>query len=433
MSVFPIFRSLSNPVFLRLYAAQTVSLLGDALTWVGLALLAFKLAGNQSALVLSTALTLRVITFVVVSPLAGAIADRFDRKYLLAGAHVARMAVVGLLPWMTAVWQLYGLILALNIGNALFTPTYKATIPLVTDSEDYPQAIALASATGQLLGVIGPGIAGGVAAFLGLKQVFYLDALSFLIAALLIITLPNQLRASEYPAPKWTIAAAWQDIRVGTNLLWGQPQLRYALGMQLVAAIAGAQILVNTVGYVQGELGLSSVHYGWVMAAFGMGAFLFTSGVAMMNTPSCRLQFIGWGAVLMSVALLPASHAGWFALMGLWVLAGGGESWINVPTQTLIADYIPVPFQGRVYGAHFAWSHLWWVLAYPLASWLETHPWHLPLLALPQTHGFLAGGLISLGIMLGVQLTLRKETTAQPLAPDLSPATVVLPFLNGKH
>ncbi len=65
---FHLFGSLRNPIFARLYAAQTTNLLGDALTWVGLALLAFELAGDNSAVVLAFALTLRITAFVLLSP-----------------------------------------------------------------------------------------------------------------------------------------------------------------------------------------------------------------------------------------------------------------------------------------------------------------------------------------------------------------------------
>ena len=68
-------RCLNNSTFARLYTAQTISLFGDALTWLGLALLAFELAGKDSAVVLSVALTLRVTAFVILSPIAGAIAS----------------------------------------------------------------------------------------------------------------------------------------------------------------------------------------------------------------------------------------------------------------------------------------------------------------------------------------------------------------------
>lgn len=182
MNTLTFFHSLRNPVFARLYTAQTTSLLGDALTWVGLALLAFELARKNAAVVLSVALTLRVTAFVLLSPLAGAIADRLDRKKIMVVTHIFRMLIVGILPFVTQIWQVYVLIFALNVFNAFFTPTYQATIPLVTGENDYAGAIALSAATYQLLGVLGPGIAGSVAAFIGARQVFFLDALSFAMA-----------------------------------------------------------------------------------------------------------------------------------------------------------------------------------------------------------------------------------------------------------
>jgi MFS transporter, NRE family, putaive nickel resistance protein len=423
----PLWQSLRSPLFARLYLAQTISLLGDALTWVGLALLAFELAGQQAATILSTALTLRVITFVVVAPWAGMLADSLPRKLILGTAHLARMGLIALLPWVSQVWQLYSLIVGLNIFSALFTPTFKATIPLVTTPEDYPQAIALTSATGQLLGILGPGLAGGLAAWLGLDQVFWLDALSFLIAALWILTLPDQLNPSQSQPieqleqlgqPTFSV---WQNLTVGTTQLFQHPSLRYALGMQLVAAIIGAQILVNTVGYIEGYLHQSQVQYGWVMAAFGSGAMLAALLLGQWRPqPSTYLRLIFIGALILTLALLPAQVADVYALMCLWLLAGTGESLVNVPTQTLLADLIAPNLQGRVYGAHFAWSHLWWVMAYPLAGWLGQQG--STNIATPPR--FLVGGLLGLGVLGIAQLGLSPEFNTAS-TPDKPPQTEV--------
>lgn len=100
-------RCLNNSTFARLYTAQTISLFGDALTWLGLALLAFELAGlafelagKDSAVVLSVALTLRVTAFVILSPIAGAIGDR---KLILVITHIARMMIVRTLPFVNEI------------------------------------------------------------------------------------------------------------------------------------------------------------------------------------------------------------------------------------------------------------------------------------------------------------------------------------------
>jgi MFS transporter, NRE family, putaive nickel resistance protein len=400
MSTLQLFQSLKNPVFARLYTAQTTNLLGDALTWVGLALLAFDLAGKDAAIVLSTALTLRVTAFVLLAPLAGAIADRFNRKHIMVVTHLARMLLVGLLPFVTQIWQIYALVLFLNVFYAFFTPTYQATIPLITGQNDYPQAIALSSATFQLLGVLGPGVAGAVAAFVGARQVFFLDALTFLIAAVLIITMPGQIRVEQTTPQTPTTGRTWRDIKDGTTRLFADASLRYALAMQLVASITGAQILVNTISYVQGTLRLGGVQYGWVMGTFGIGATIAAVVVGSLKQRWARTTPIFIGVALITLALLPANYAGLSLLMVLWLIAGAGQTCVNVSAQTLIADRIPIEAQGRVYGAQFAWSHLWWVFAYPLAGWLGTYF---------RNTEFLYGGLIGLVFLVVIQMTLSPK------------------------
>ena len=362
-------------------------------------LLAFELAGKNSGVVLSSALTLRVTAFVLLSPLAGAIADRFNRKRIMVITHLARMLIVSLLPFVTQTWQIYVLILALNTFNAFFTPTYQATIPIVTGQAEYPQALALSSATYQLLGVLGPGLAGSVAAFIGARQVFFLDALSFLVAAVLIFTLPGQLRVEQSQQAR-TTGRTWGDIKDGTTRLLTDPFIRYALAMQLVASVAGAQILVNTVGYVEGTLKLGNQQYGWVMAAFGIGATLSSVAFGTFNQSLERTTFVVMGAAVITIVLLPVNYVSLAPLMILWLIAGAGQTLVNLPTQALIADRIPTTALGRVYGAHFAWSHLWWGISYPLSGWLGSN------FAQAQ---FLYGSLVGLALLVVVQLTLAPQ------------------------
>jgi MFS transporter, NRE family, putaive nickel resistance protein len=396
-----LFVVLQNPIFRRLYIAQSVSLLGDALSWLGLALLAFELAGDSAPLVLAGALTLRVTAFVIFSPLAGVLADRLDRKWMMVTTQLARLVLVCMLPLVSAVWQIYVLVLCLNIFNAFFTPTYQATIPLVTSETERTQAIALASATTQILGVFGPGIAGALALFIGAREIFWLDGLSFCIAAVLIGSLPMKLRAPE--SGDKSGRQIGPDLKTGTVLLWSDAPLRYGLGLQLVGSISGAQILVNTVSYVQGQLGHTAVQYGWVMMAFGLGATMGAWTIGHWPQYRSKVATMLIGGLAIAVALLPANYAGLSVLMLLWFLAGFGQSLINLSMQTLIADRTPSHLQGRVYGAHFAWSHFWWAGAYPLAGWLG-HVW--------PRQNFLWGGAIGLALLLVVQLVLRPDRFA---------------------
>ncbi|MEM9804586.1 MAG: MFS transporter [Cyanobacteria bacterium P01_D01_bin.56] len=402
-------KGLKNQTFVRLYLAQTINLVGDALTWLGLALLAFELVGERSGTVLAVALTLRVLAFVVLSPIAGAIADQVDRKGLMIVTHLARMGIVCLLPFVTQTWQIYGIVLLLNVFYAFFTPTYTATIPLVTTDTDRSQAIALSSATYQLLGVLGPGLAGGVAAWVGTRQVFFLDGITFLLATILIATLPGRLMVEQNQHVARTTSRVLQNIRAGTRCLFADAPIRYALMLQFIGAIAGAQILVNTVGHVQSSLQLGKLEYGWVMAAFGIGATLASVGLGNSQRQLNPVLLTSVGTALITLALLPANGVNLVSLLVLWAVAGIGQTLVNVPTQTLIADRVAVEAQGRVYGAHFAWSHLWWALAYPLAGWLGT--------TLPS-HNFFFSSLLGLGLLTVLYVVCQPQQLAN-LEPGL--------------
>lgn len=211
------FQALRSRVFARLYLAQPISLLGDAFTWVGLALLAFQFGRERSAVILSSALTLRVTAFLLFLPFAGVLADRVDRKKILYVTHFFRMALVGCLPFVTAEWQVYGLVFLLNVFNAFFTPTYKAIIPTVVEPSLYREAVGLSTATFQLLGVLGPGLAGILAVWLGAREIFLVDAASFVLTGGLILTLPGPL-LNQTPHRTEERPSTWADVLTGAGL-----------------------------------------------------------------------------------------------------------------------------------------------------------------------------------------------------------------------
>jgi MFS transporter, NRE family, putaive nickel resistance protein len=110
----------------------------------------------------------------------------------------------------------------------------------------------------------------------------------------------------------------------------------------------------------------------------------------------------------MALGLLCVPWVGWPGLIGLWLVAGVGQAWVNLPTQTLIAERIPLFQQGRVYGAQFAWSHLGWAVAYPLAGWMG-HQWG-------DWAFFYAGGLsFTLLLLVQIGLPARPQSVLQAI------------------
>lgn len=409
------FQALRSRVFATLYFAETISLLGDAFTWVGLALLAYQFGRDQSAIILSTALTLRVLAFILFSPFAGVLADRVDRKKILYITHFFRMGIVACLPFVTAAWQIYGLVFLLNVFNAFFTPTYKAIIPQVVKKQYYRQAIGLSTATFQLLSVLGPGLAGILAIWFGAREIFFIDAVSFVLAGVLILLLPGTLLASpEAEQAGAKPLSAWADVVKGANLLFSTPVIRFALAIEFVSAVAGAQILVNTIGHVKGGLHLTDAYYGWVMAAFGIGATIAAFLAGGLDISPSRRRSLIIGALGLGLAIVGANYVNYPVLMVLWLCAGLGQSLAEMPSETLIGEQIEGGQQGKVFGSHFAFSHLWWAIAYPIAGFTGRY--------FPGSN-FLYGGLLTLGLLGIVLILFRLKRTRKQFNPPTYPVS----------
>ncbi|MGV6804502.1 MAG: MFS transporter, partial [Ruegeria sp.] len=151
---------LGNRIYRHLLAAQVVALTGTGLATVALGLLAFDLAGNSAALVLGTALTIKMIAYVTVAPLAAAFAERLDRRSMLVVLDLVRALVALCLPFVTEVWEVYVLIFVLQSASAGFTPAFQATIPdVLTNEQDYTKALSLSRLAIDMESLISPMLA----------------------------------------------------------------------------------------------------------------------------------------------------------------------------------------------------------------------------------------------------------------------------------
>lgn len=104
------------------------------------------------------------------------------------------------------------------------------------------------------------------------------------------------------------------------------------------------------------------------MAIFGVGAAITAFLLGSLDKTKTRSISLISGAVLIGLAISFANFVPYNGLLFLWVLAGIGQTLADMPSETLIGENIASENQGKVYGSHFAFSHLWWAIAYPIAG-----------------------------------------------------------------
>lgn len=364
---------LADRTYRHLFAAQVVALLGTGLATVALGLLAFDLAGENAAMVLGTVFTIKMVAYVGIAPIAGAFANRVNRRVLLVALDVTRAAVALCLPFVTEVWQVYVLIFLLQSASAAFTPTFQATIPdVLPDEARYTRALSLSRLAYDLENVISPMLAGVLLAVVSYNSLFLGTTIGFAASAVLVVSV-------LLPSPKSSEPRGIYDSTTrGIRIYLATPRLRGLLALNLAAAAAGAMVLVNSVVLVRGTLGLDASALAWTLLAFGAGSMLsaFALPKLLDHVPDRLVMVVG--ATLMVVTLLvlatvvAAFGLDWPLLLGAWLLLGLGYSAVLTPSGRLLRRSAHAEDRPALFAAQFALSHACWLVTYPLSGVLMT-------------------------------------------------------------
>ncbi|MEX0584936.1 MAG: MFS transporter [Natronospirillum sp.] len=358
---------LKHRTYRHLFLAQVVALLGTGLATVALSLLAFDLAGDNAGQVLGTAMAIKMAAYVLIAPLAAALAESVSRRSLLVALDLVRAVTALALPFVTEVWQVYVLIALLQSASAAFTPTFQSTIPdTLPDEEDYTRALSLSRLAYDMENLISPALAAVILLFTSWQGLFSGTIIGFIASALLVVSvvLPASARSEKR-------RGFLDRLQRGFKIFVATPRLRGLMALNLVVSFAGAMVIVNTVVLVKGKFGLSDQHTAMAFAAFGGGSMLaaIVLPALLRRWQDRRVMLIGGGILISGLVLaLPVHNLGW--LLPVWAWLGAGFSTAQTPIGRLLTRSAHGEDRPALFAAQFSLSHAGWLAAYPLAGWL---------------------------------------------------------------
>ncbi|MFJ8622249.1 MFS transporter [Kitasatospora sp. NPDC093550] len=365
---------LRNRAYRHLFTAQVVALVGTGLATVALSLLAYRIAGSDASAVLGTALAIKMVAYVTVAPVAGALAGRVPRRALLVGMDLTRAGVALTLPFVDRVWQVYALVFLLQAASAAFTPTFQAVIPDVLPAErDYTDALSLSRLAYDLESLFSPALAALLLSVVSYGWLFAGTTVGFLASAALVVS-----AALPKPVPVGRTGGIRARSAFGTRLFRATPRLRALLALDLAVAAAGAIVFVDTVNLVRDHFHRTAGAVSLALGAYGVGsmltALLLPRLLGRVGDRAVMLPAaFALPAVLAAVSAIAAAPAGagtWPALLAAWALVGAGSSAVLTPGGRLIRRSAADADLPAAFAAQFSLSHACWLLTYPLAGWL---------------------------------------------------------------
>jgi MFS family permease len=387
-------REIRSANFAFFWLAQVISRFGDPITLVALVFVTYR--ATQSALLTAIAVAIATLPNALFSLFGGAIADALGPRRAMFWCDVARVPLIGAIPLLLAInvplAVIFFVAFLAGISGAIFGPARGALVPALLSRDRLTSGNSLVFASDRAV-EIGGALAGGVLVATVGENAFYVDALTFVLSALLL---------SRVVVKEPTGTVSWSS--VVTNAFDGFHFLRrsavlwantvFSLSAQLANPIINSLTPVFLVRrFTQNDPVTGAVLYGAAEAAIAFGAVLGSTLLPryISGFPKGRLLIAGFAATGLIIVLIAMAPTVPVALI-LFGLLGISNVLFYVPNVTILQEGTPPEMTARVFGARIALVNLSWIPAILLGGVLSDTVGVEPLLAL--------AGLVTLGTAL---------------------------------
>ncbi|WP_432134823.1 MULTISPECIES: MFS transporter [unclassified Streptomyces] len=343
--------------FRRLWAGQTVALLGSRVTELALPVTAIVLldAGPAQLGLLNSAQYLPVLC---VTLLAGVLADRVRRRPLLITANLGRAAIltaVPLLAWLggLGIGALCAVAFATGVLTALFDVAYQAYLPSLVRKEQLVEGNSKLQGSRSVAETAGQGLGGTLIQLLTAPFAILLDCFGYLFATAMLLRIRTPEARPARPAGGRSSVRA--DIVAGLRMTLRSRLLRVIMLHASLYNLLWDVVLVVFPLYGLRELGLGPAGLGLVIAAGSVGAFggALSAGTLGVRLGTGRAMVVGMAVASAATLLLPLAPGSGstlgYALLGTgYVLNGFGIAVFNIHSVTLRQATVPTELIGRV-------------------------------------------------------------------------------------
>lgn len=361
-----------NKSYSRILTAQTFSSFAD---WMFLiSILAFAGLGlDASSIDMSFIMLSFIIPQLFISPVAGIIADKLDRKWILFTSELGRAVVILFVSFISEIWQLYLVMMALSSFTSFFIPAKNGKLKENLDAENLQEGVAISGMIDNASKIFGPSLGGLLLGTLNISSIFYIISIFYFASVLIVLLLPKDQYNRINTEPKTSsirttfIFEGFRDIKANSLILSGMIAL--ASGMFFIQLIDSQLVL-----FLGQTFDSASQVLGYSMAASGLGTLLMTFYLSRRKLSHYSLYYL-LGILTLGItfianlifALTPQAISIFLIPFGFFI-AGIAFGSIMISFQILVQKSTPVTNTGRIFGAISGITNLSTVLGLTLGG-----------------------------------------------------------------
>ena len=409
------------PVFRSIWIASLLSNFGSLIQSVGASWMMLSIAPSPDMVALVQASV--SLPIMLLSLVAGAMADNMDRRRVMVFAQIVMLSVsltLSICTWLGLVgpWTLLLFTFAIGCGAAFFAPAWQASVGDMVPRVEVPGAVALNSMGFNIARSVGPAIGGAIVAAAGAAAAFGVNAASYIALLFVLARWKRPPRTSALPNETLGIAMA-----AGLRYVAMSPHIRTVLLRAAVFGLGASSILALLPVVAKHLVSGGPLTYGLLLGAFGVGAVTGALGAARLRDLLSTEAIVRWAGCIMALAAaLVAVSTFMVATMAALLLAGAGWvlslSTFNVSVQLSAPRWVVARalalYQMAAFGGLAAGSWLWGELAADLTI---------------EASLLISAGVVLIGVVIGrwAPLSQAGELNLDPLRSQLwnAPSTSV--------
>jgi len=340
--------------FALLWFAGLVSLMGNWMLSIGLKVVVYTMTG--SVLAVGGMLLASTLPGILFSSIAGVYVDRWERRRTLVLVNV--LLALSILPLLLVrsadwLWLVYVVTFVQSSLSRFFAPAENAMLPLLSDPKYLVTANALNALNNNLARLIGPAV-GGFLVLTGLEGVVLVDALTYVVAAVLVALISVTSHPGKSETPRLGVRPIVAEWVAGLRIIWRQQTVRALLLLGLLPAVSESIMYVLFVPFVTQILRGDAAHVGGLASAQAVGGLAGSLVIGAVATRFRPARLLGYAALGLGCAdLLLFNYSGLIPNIaiayGLFILAGPCAVGIGASYLTLMQSNVPDAYRGRVF------------------------------------------------------------------------------------
>lgn len=330
-----------------LLSSIAISNISNFIYLIAINIIVFQLTGSAAA----------VAGLWIISPLTniftkfwtGSFIDYRSKRKIMMSTYVIRAVFISLIPFAPNMIVVYGILIVLSIANSFFHPASTTYLTIVVPIENRKRFNAIRSFASSGAFIIGPAIGGALLFWLSYEITLWTNAVLFVVAALLLLLLPEKETIDKNKVPALTVSQVVSDFIVVKDFFFAN---RYVSAIYLgftIIMIFSFTMDTQEVVFTQRVIGLSEIDYSLLVSITGIGSVVSAIVLSIFSTKFSLRYMISIGIVMMTIGyVIYAFSWSFLSIVIGFLILGFFNVFLNAGIMTFYQNNVPVAVMGRV-------------------------------------------------------------------------------------